>query len=222
MQVNIQTFGKPPLPKGYSTSHILTKRKCGYKFLLQFIYKAKGKQMPHLIDGSNNHSLISQGIFESDDPETQGKLSIAKQFLDIMPTDPTFETEYGDKNNPGKYTGQIFNLPFVTYFDVHWVYERQAADWKSGTLKKDKADYEIQAYISNELFKQTHKHNLRSMYFVSLKTGEIYEAQSIQNGAVRTRTETKIKNTLESIRQLKFEKKLSWACQWCEYQGMCI
>jgi hypothetical protein len=36
-----QTFVKPPLPKGYSPSHILTYRKCEYKFLLAFVYKAK-------------------------------------------------------------------------------------------------------------------------------------------------------------------------------------
>lgn len=222
MQAKIQTSGKPPLPKGYSPSHILTKRKCGYKFLLAYIFKAKGKQMAQLTAGSNTHSDISKGIFESDDPQKQQRLTVAKKFLDKMPINPIFETDFSDKNNPGTYKGTVFDLPFMATFDVHWIYERLAADWKYGTLKEDKSDYEIQAYILNELFRHTHKHNLRHMFFVSLETGEIYEAESIQNGAVRTRTERKIKTALDSIKRLEFEKKVSWACRWCEYQGICV
>lgn len=221
-QTQLQTFGKPPLPKGYSPHHVITKRKCGRKFLLAYIFKAKGKQMPQLVMGSGVHTDISNGIFESTDPARQQLLNTAYNFLSKMPPDPTFETDFHDKNNPGVYKGTIFGLPFMAIFDVHWIVARIGIDWKLGTLKEDKTDYEIQAYILNELFLQTHKHNLRQLFFVSLKTGEVYEAQSIHNGPVRVRTEKKIKTALESIKRLEFEKKVSWACQWCEYQGMCI
>ncbi len=222
MQAKLQSFGKPPLPKGYSPSHILTKRKCGHKFLLAYILKAKGRKMQQLEEGSDIHSDISKGIFESEDPIKQEKLLIAQNFLQSMPINPIFETDYTDKNNPGTYKGVVFNVPFMATFDTHWIEERLGLDWKSGLLKKDKADYEIQAYILNELFKQTHKHNLRQFFFVSLKSGEIYEAESIQNGTVRTRTELKIKNALDSIKKLEFKKNVSFSCQWCEFQGMCI
>ena len=96
MQAKIQTFGKPPLPKGYSPSHILTKRKCGYKFLLAYILKAKGKEMKQLTEGSDVHSDISHGIFESNDQTKQEKLSIAHKFLCTMPDNPIFETDYLD------------------------------------------------------------------------------------------------------------------------------
>lgn len=222
MQAKLQAFGKPPLPKGYSPSHILTKRKCGHKFLLAYIFKATGKQMAQLVAGSDVHSDISHGIFESDDPKKQKLLNIAYEFLLKMPPEPIFETDFHDKNNPGTYKGTMFDLPFMATFDVHCIDARIGIDWKSGTLKEDKSDYEIQAYILNELFRQTHKNNLRKLLFVSLKTGEIYEAQSIYNGSVRTHTEKKIITALESIKRLEFEKKVSWSCQWCEYQGMCV
>lgn len=90
-----QTFVKPPLPKGYSPSHILTYRKCEYKFLLAFVYKAKveTKYKP-LLEGSTVHELISNGIFISDDTIAQDYLSVAKDFLTEMPENPIFETAF--------------------------------------------------------------------------------------------------------------------------------
>jgi len=77
-QATLQTFGKPPLPRGYSPSHILTYRKCEYKFLLAYIYKAKveTKYKP-LLEGSSIHELISKEIFISDDINTQNLLFTA-------------------------------------------------------------------------------------------------------------------------------------------------
>ena len=55
---------KSPLPKGYSPSHILTYRKCEYKFLLAYIFKAPVKTTYHpLLTGSDIHKDISKGIF---------------------------------------------------------------------------------------------------------------------------------------------------------------
>ncbi len=221
-QASLQTFGKPPLPKGYSTSHILTKRMCGHKFLLAYVFKAKGKPSDSAKFGSDVHSEIAQGIFKSYDPDKQKMLDIALGYLHKMPENPVFETTYEDKNNPGKFYGKIFDQPFMGMFDVHWVEERIGVDWKTGSQKEDKGDYEIQAYILNELFNQKYKHNLRKFEFVFVKNGEIYEAKSIQNGAVRIRTEKKIKNALESIQRYEFEKKVSWACEWCDYKGLCL
>jgi len=222
-QAQIQTFGNPPLPRGYSTSHILTKRKCGYKFLLAYIYKAKGKKTEPLLKGSDVHEDISKGIFVSDDPEKQQKLTIALNFLQEMPEDPIFETDSKDKNNPGTYKGTVFEKPFMGTFDVHWISERIGVDWKSGSFHEDyKNDYEIQAYILNELFMQKHGHYLRKFVFVFLKDGYQYEAECITNPRAWKRKGNMIQNALDSIKRLEFNKKVSWACEWCEYQGMCI
>jgi len=225
-QTQIQTFSsfqKPPLPKGYSTSHILTKRKCGYKFLLAYIYKAKGQRMEHLQYGSDVHEDISKGNFESDNPETQKLLDVARTFLEGMPANPIFETSIKDKNNPGTYKGRIFDQPFLGVFDVHWVEERIGVDWKSGSFHEDrKNDYEIQAYVLNELFMQRHGHYLRKFVFVFLKDGYQYEAECITDARAWKRKGNMIQNALDSIKKLEFEKRVSFSCQWCEYQGMCI
>lgn len=223
MQAKHQTFGKPPLPKGYSPSHILIYRKCEYKFLLTFIYKAKVEtKFQPLLTGSNVHEDISKSIFSSRDPEKQKLLNTAKDFLTTMPENPIFETTFEDKNNLGTFKGYLFDVPFLATFDVHWT-EGVGVDWKSGEHKdKYDGDYEIQAYILNELFKQRHGYQLKKFYFVFLKDGFVYQAQSIYKNAIRTRTETKIKNALEGVRKLEFKKKVSWACEWCDYKGMCI
>lgn len=222
-QANIQTFGKPPLPKGYSTSHILTYRYCSYKFLLAYIYKVKVEtKFKPLLIGSDVHDDISKGIFVSDDQDKQKMLTTAQKFLFNMPENPVFETNYEDHNNPGTFRGSVFNIPFIGTFDVHWPNSHIGVDWKTGSMKEDKGAYEIQAYILNELFTQKYKHNLRKFDFVFLKSDDIYEAHSIYNGAVRKRTETKIQNALNSIKRLEFKKKTSFSCQWCEFQGMCI
>ncbi|HEY5525614.1 MAG TPA: PD-(D/E)XK nuclease family protein [Clostridium sp.] len=114
-------------------------------------------------------------------------------------------------------------MPFLATFDVHWVDERIGVDWKVSEQKeKYSEDYDIQAYILNELFKQKYKNNLRKFYFVYLKDGSNYEAQSIYDGKVRNRTENKILNAIEGIKKLEFKKKTSWACEWCEYRSLCI
>lgn len=223
-QTNIQTFVKPPLPKGYSTSHILTYRKCQYKFLLAYIYKVRVEtKFQPLILGSDVHDDISKGIFNSEDLNKQKMLNVASQFLAEMPENPIFETDIDDYNNPGTFRGTCFNLPFLGVFDVHWINERIGVDWKTGIYHEEyKGDYEIQAYILNELFMQKYKTNLKRFVFVFLKDGFRYEAQSIYDGAVRRRTETKIKNALDSIKRLDFKKRVSFSCQWCDFQGMCI
>ena len=223
-QTNLQTFGKPPLPRGYSPSHILTYRRCEYKFLLAFIYKVKVEtKFQPLLTGSSIHEDISKGIFTSEAPERQKMLNVAQEFLSEMPANPMFETTYEDPNNPGIFRGMIFGKPFIGIFDDHWVEERQGVDWKASKHnEKYDSDYEIQAYILNELFKQKYKHNLRKFTFVFLKDGFRYEAQSIYNGAVRNRTEKKIKSALDGISNYEFKKKRSYACQWCECKGLCI
>lgn len=224
-QTQIQTFSssvKPPLPRGYSPSHITTYRKCEYKFLLAFIFKAKGQKTEQLTKGSDVHSDISLGVFKSDDLDKQKLLNVAFNFLQKLPENPIFETTFEDKNNPGTFKGTVFNYPFLATFDCFWT-EGIGIDWKSGEYhEKYKGDYEIQAYILNELFKQKYGYQLKKMYFVFLKDGYEYQAQSIYKNAIRTRTESKIKNALEDIKRCKFEKKVSWSCQWCEYRGMCI
>jgi len=221
-QATLQAFGKPPLPRGYSTSHILTKRKCGYKFLLAYIYKAKGKKTESLTKGSDVHEDISKGIFVSEDPEKQKLLTVAQEFLSEMPDNPIFETDFSDKNNPGTYKGYIMDKPFLGTFDVHWL-EGIGVDWKSGAYHKEyKNDYEIQAYILNELFKQKHGYPLKQFVFVFLKDGFRYEAECITNEKAKTRKETMVRNALDSINRLEFEKRVSYSCDWCEFQGMCM
>lgn len=222
-QATIQTFGKPPLPRGYSPSHILTYRKCEYKFLLAFIYKVKVEtKFKPLLKGSDVHEDISKETFISEDPEKQELLNVAKGFLTTMPVNPIFETSFGDKNNPGTFRGTVFDVPFLATFDVHWA-EGIGADWKTSEQKeKYHGEYEIQAYILNELFKQKYGYQLKKFYFVFLKDGSTYQAQSIYKNAVRTRTETKIKNALVGVKNLQFKKKMSYACEWCDYKGMCV
>lgn len=111
---------------------------------------------------------------------------------------------------------------FLATFDVHWT-EGFGADWKMSEFnEKYTGEYEIQAYILNELFKQKYGYQLKKMYIVFLKDGHIYEAQSIYKNAIRTRTEIKIKNALEGVRKLEFKKKVSWACEWCDCKGLCL
>ena len=74
----------------------------------------------------------------------------------------------------------------------------------------------------NELFKQKYQNNLRKFYFAFLKDGSSYEAQSIYDGTERSRTESKILNAIEGVKKLEFKKQVSWACEWCEYRGLCI
>src|SRR5665647_1319282 len=215
---------KSPLPKGYSPSHILTYRKCEYKFLLAYIYKAPVKTtFQPLLTGSDIHEDISKGRFVSEDPNMQRMLTVAHNFLNNMPENPIFETNFEDVNNPGTFKGTVFELPFLATFDVHWVDERIGVDWKVSEQKeKYYEDYEIQAYILNELFKQKYKNNLRKFYFVFLKDGSHYEAQSINNEIMRSRTENKILYALERVNTLEFKKKISRACEWCDYRVMCI
>lgn len=215
---------KAPLPKGYSPSHILTYRKCEYKFLLAYIFKASVKTtFQPLLIGLDIHEAISKGIFVSEDPNIQRMLTIAYNFLSNMPKNPIFEQTYEDVNNPGTFKGTIFELPFLATFDVHWVDERVGVDWKVSEQKeKYYEDYEIQAYILNELFKQKYKKNLKKFYFVFLKDGSLYEAQSICEGTVRNRTENKILNAIEGVNKLEFKKQVSLACEWCEYRTLCI
>ena len=150
-------------------------------------------------------------------------LTVAHNFLSNIPENPIFETNFEDVNNPGTFKGIIFELPFLATFDVHWVDERIGVDWKVSEQKeKYYENYEIQAYILNELFKQKYKNNLRKFYFVFLKDGSRYEAQSIFDGTVRNRIENKILYAIEGVNKLEFKKKMSWACEWCEYRGICI
>lgn len=222
-QSHIQTFGKPPLPKGYSPSHVLTYRKCEYKFLLAYIYKVHVKTtfQPILL-GSTLHEDISKGIFESEDTVKQKMLNVAQEFISEMPANPIFETNFEDKNNPGTFRGSIFGVPFLATFDVFWE-DGYGADWKTSEHKeKYDGDYEIQAYILNELFKQKYGYQLKKFYFVFLKDGFRYQAQAIYKNATRTRAETKIKNALTGVKNLEFKKKTSFACEWCDYKGFCI
>jgi len=215
---------KAPLPKGYSPSHILTYRKCEYKFLLAYIYKAPVKTTfkPILI-GSDIHEDISKGLFVSEDPNIERMLTVAHNFLNSMPENPIFETNFEDVENPGTFKGTILELPFLATFDVHWVDERIGVDWKVSEQKeKYYESYEIQAYILNELFKQKYQNNLRKFYFVFLKDGSNYEAQSIYDGTVKNLTESIILNAIKGVNRLEFKKQVSGACEWCEYRGLCI
>jgi hypothetical protein len=175
-----------------------------------------------LLLGSDVHEDIAKRTFFTEDQEKQKMLNVANNFLSKMPTNPVFETNFDDPNNPGVFKGHVFELPFLAVFDVHWIDDRIGLDWKTGNQRDDKAEYEIQAYILNELFREKYKHNLRKFYFVFLKDGSIYEAQSIYNGATRKRTETKILNVLNGVRNFEFKKRTSWACDWCDYKGLCI
>ena len=92
---------KPPLPKGYSPSHILTYCRCEYKFLLAYIYKAQVKTtFQPLITGSDIHEDIAKGLFVSEDPNKQRMLTVASDFLSNMPESPIFETNFEDVENP--------------------------------------------------------------------------------------------------------------------------
>ncbi len=223
-QAKIQPFGKPPLPKGYSPSHVLTYQRCEYLFLLIYVYKVVVKiTYKPLIEGSNIHKDISKGNFISSCPETQQMLNVAREFLSEMPVNPIFETSIDDKDNPGTYRGTVFDNPFLAVFDTHWITERIGVDWKrSKHNKKYDDNYEIQAYILNELFRQAHGFPLEKFYFIFLKDGFRYEAQSIYVGETRAKIELKIITILENINRLNFPKHRSYACEWCDYRGYCL
>ena len=223
VQTTLQTEEKYPLPRGFSPSHIIGYCTCPRAFFIRYVLKIKPEYISPILElGSNVHEKLANQIFESDNPDEQKYLTVAKESFDKLPENPIFETTYLDKNNPGKYTGFCFRYPFVATFDIHWLDPARGLDWKTGTYKERKNwQYEIQAYLLNELFKQRYKKDLTEFKFIFLSDGFEYRAKSRSHNGWKLRTEARIENALQDIQARRFDKKQSFACDWCDVQSYC-
>lgn len=223
IQTTLDTEEKYPLPRGFSPSHIIGYRSCPRQFFIRYVLKIRiAVTSPILEMGSRVHDAIARQMFESDNPEVQAYLNVAKEAMRTLPSNPVLETTYEDKNNPGRFFGRCFSYPFAGTFDIHWLDPAMGADWKTGSYKERKnGDYEIQAYLLNELFKQKYGFYLTEFRLIFLKDGYEYYAKSLIQGRSRTVTEKSILNALRDIHARRFPRKESFACGWCEVSQYC-
>jgi hypothetical protein len=223
VQTTLQTEEKYSLPRGFSPSYIIGYRSCPRQFFIRYVLKVKPDFISPILEmGSRVHTAISQQVFRSDNPDEHAYLQVAREMLAELPGNPVFETTYDDPSNPGMFKGRCFSYPFIGFFDIHWVDPAMGADWKTGSYKQRKnPEYEIQAYILNELYQQKQGYKLNEFRFIFLADGEIYRAKSITPGSWRDRTEGRIKDAIRDIHAYRFPKKRSFACDWCEVSEYC-
>jgi len=208
------------LPKVFSPSQINTYRQCPKKYFFQYIEKIPIEiESPWLEIGSKVHSQISEYNFESDDLQLKSMLRNAQRFLNSMPPKPIMETTYEDKNNPGRFYGDVLGRRFVGVFDYHWVDHQIAGDWKTGKLDLQFTDgYEVQAYILSEMYKQKYDKPLEKFYFNFLRIDTIYNPRCIKED---TDAKMQIEKALEGIESWSFNKSIGLLCDYCEYKSFC-
>jgi hypothetical protein len=206
--------------KVFSPSQINTYRTCPKKYYFQYVKKIPIEtKSPWLEIGSKVHSQISKHDFESKDLMIRMMLRNAQKFLNNMPRDPIMETTYEDKDNPGRFYGDVLGRRFVGIFDYHWPDKQMAGDWKTGKLNLRYTDsYEIQAYILNELYKQKYDKYLEKFYFNFIKLDKIYTPQCIKDGS---NINLMIEEALRGIEAREFERNLGILCNYCDYAKIC-
>jgi len=223
VQTQLQLEDKYPLPRGFSPSHIIGYIACPRSFFIRYVLKVKPDFISPVLElGSRVHEKLSNLIFESDNPEEQRYLSVAYDAFQRLPANPILETTYQDKTNPGRYTGQCLHYPFAATFDIHWLQPALGVDWKTGKYNERKNwQYEIQAYILNELYRQKNGYGINDFRFIFLDNGYVYHAQSLFLGELRTGIEEQIRSALDAIHARRFDKKVSYACSWCDVREYC-
>lgn len=211
------------LPKVISTSQINTYRHCPRKYFLQYVLKIKTDVKSEALEmGSRVHDSISKHIFKSDNPIEYLMLTRAKAILDMYPPNPILETTYEDPNNPGRIWGELHGKRAICVFDFHWADIPFAGDWKTGKFDPRYTDsFEMQAYISGELYKYKYGKPLLGFSFEFLKIGKIYDAMCLSESEKRSEIENALKETLENINLCKFNKCKGPLCNWCDLIEYC-
>jgi CRISPR/Cas system-associated exonuclease Cas4 (RecB family) len=215
------------LPKVVSASQINTYLNCPFKFKYQYVDKLPITESEVMKFGSHIHSKIAKGDFESDDEKAKRMLEEAKSFLGDMPTKPIFETTYEDRNNPGRFWGNVFGRRAIAILDAHWVKSPKtlktiALDWKTGKFHQNyTGSFEIQAYIGSKLYEQAYEDPLDYFYFKFLASGDVYEAKCLHNTRSQKSVETKIQKALDGMKSGDFPKKHTPLCSYCDYAALC-
>jgi len=120
-----------------STSQILEFLKCPLSFKVKYVLKAPSPEPPSpaLEKGSRVHGAIADGT-TLEDAEEQAMVERARAWLATAPPDPIHETTYEDRNNPGRFFGDLLGTTrAIGIFDVHWNEPAMAVDWKTGGFK---------------------------------------------------------------------------------------
>lgn len=211
------------LPKVISTSQINTYRHCPKKYFFQYIMKIPVEtKSPWLELGSKVHERIAKRDFVSSDLMIRIMLRNAQKFLNNMPPNPIMETTYEDKNNPGRFFGDILGRRAIGIFDYHWIDYPMAGDWKTGKFDQRFTDsLEIQSYILSELYRQKYDFPLKRFYFNFIKFGITYKAICITDEDVRSKIESNIRDALIFIEEGHFPRKRGILCNYCDYAKDC-
>jgi hypothetical protein len=177
---------------------------------------------PWLELGSKVHEQIAKRDFNSTDLMIRTMLRNAQKFLNSMPPNPIMETTYEDKNNPGRFFGDILGRRAIGIFDYHWVDHPMAGDWKTGKFDKRFTDsLETQAYILGELYKQKYGNPLKQFYFNFIKFGITFKPECLSDETAKLNVESNIRDALTFIEKGHFPRKRGILCNYCDYVKEC-
>lgn len=205
-----------------SASKINTYIKCPRNYYLSYIIKVPFEPSPEMLRGSRIHEKISNFDFSSEDVLERHMLKNANSFLQKLPPNPIMETTYEDKNNPGRFYGDLFNQRTVGIFDFHWKDPSIAGDWKTGKLNpRFTKGYEVQAYILNELYKQKYNTCLEKFYFKFLRDGAVYQAKCLHPSLERNAITDMILDALCGIETKEYHPIRGPLCKWCGVRDYC-
>ena len=206
-----------------STSQILDYRNCPLAYKVRYVLEAEPPSplSEAMERGSRVHAAIADGC-DLADPGEMAMVERARAFLITAPPYGVFETNYQDTSNLGRLVGSLHGTPAVGIFDVHWIDPPLGVDWKTGKFKPRYTEqYEIQAYIMNEVYRQTYGYPLESMRFVFLQDGAIFKARCLSEHKSREIVAGKIDAAIAGITAEAFERKIGPLCPYCDWWIYC-
>lgn len=205
-----------------SATKINTYIHCPKKYFFQYVQGLPFVPSEAMLLGSKVHGKIAAFDFSGDNALERHMLNHAKKFLNGMPANPVMETTYEDKNNPGRFFGDVFGQRTVGIFDFHWPDHVIGGDWKTGKLdKRYTQSYDVQAYILAELFKQKYNRDLETFYFKFLRDGGLYPAECLKPSEKRDQTTDLILDALVGITSEDYRKCKGPLCNWCDARKLC-
>ncbi len=204
-------------------SQILDYRNCPLAYKVRYVLKVEPPCPPSeaMKRGSRVHAAIANGS-DLADPGEMAMFERARAFLKTAPPNGIFETSYEDTNNPGCRIGNLHGIPAVGIFDVHWIHPPLGVDWKTGRFKpRHTTQYEIQAYVLNELYHQTYGHRLDAMRFVFLQNGAIFDARCLSEPKSHEVVAAEIDAAIAGIAAGAFERRVRPLCPHCDWWPYC-
>lgn len=167
--------------------------------------------------------MIARQDFSSEDPIEKEMLIRARNFLAKMPPNPIFETKYSDGDkNPGRFYGNVLGQRAISVFDVHWIEDPNAIDWKTGNFYSTYTEhFEIQGYFLSELYRQKYDKSLKNIYFKFLKDDHEYVAKVVNDIKAKSKIEKTIKKVLYNIEEGEYPKNCGKLCSSCDYSSVC-